>query len=165
MNIDGKYQNIIEKWGLSQYGWRDNYGFIYSSIKERSDFLRHNLKNMRSKLEGYMQSIDIKSLTPNNNSSGNINVFNNNENSIKNYNVIINFKEIEQTINNCESLTDEETKEALNKLKELQEIYESRDSRKSKWEKAKKILAWLVDKSVDVAIAFFPTILSILSNQ
>lgn len=70
---------------------------------------------------------------------------------------------MKKKIKECESLTEEETKEALKYLKELKEIYESKGNRKSKWEKAKKILIWLADKSVDIAIAFFPIITSILS--
>ena len=63
-----------------------------------------------------------------------------------------------------ESLTSAETTEALEKLKELEKIYNSKESRKAKWETAKKILVWVTDKSVDVAIAYFPVIMSILNK-
>lgn len=160
MMIDGKYQTKIERWGLSQYGWRDSYGFHYETLD--FDSLKHNLQNMKSKLEGYIQDIDLKPLTINKPTKS-INVYNKNENNISNIVSNINFNTVEEKINECESLTEEETKEALKYLKELKEIYESKGNRKSKWEKAKKILIWLADKSVDIAIAFFPIITSILS--
>ena len=160
MMIDGKYQTKIERWGLSQYGWRDSYGFHYETLD--FDSLKHNLQNMKSKLEGYIQDIDLKPLTINKPTKS-INVYNKNENNISNIVSNVNFNTVEEKIKECESLTEEETKEALKYLKELKEIYESKGNRKSKWEKAKKILIWLADKSVDIAIAFFPIITSILS--
>lgn len=63
MLIDGKYQTKIEKWGLSQYGWRDSYGFHYASLSSNS--FKHNLQNMKSKLEGYLQDISLKPLSVN----------------------------------------------------------------------------------------------------
>ena len=159
MLIDGKYQTKIEKWGLSQYGWRDTYGFYYGSLSY--DSLKHNLQNMKSKLEGYIQDINLKPLTINQASTKNINFYNNNENNVNNYLTNINFNSVEQKIKEFESLTEDETKDALVKLKELQKIYESNESRKIKWEKSKKILIWLADKSVDIAIAYFPIIMSI----
>jgi hypothetical protein len=161
MMIDGKYQTKIEKWGLSQYGWRDSSGFYYDTLDY--DSLKHNLQNMKSKLEGYLQDLDLKPLTINKPTKSSINVYNKNENNISNIVSNINFNNIEEKIKECESLTEEETNEALEYLKELKEIYELKANRKSKWEKAKKVLVWLVDKSVDVAIEFFPIIISILS--
>ena len=39
-----------------------------------------------------------------------------------------------------ESLTEEQTKEALQKIEELKLIYESKDSKKTKWDKVKSIM-------------------------
>lgn len=159
MLIDGKYQTKIEKWGLSQYGWRDTFGFHYGLLSY--DSLKHNLQNMKSKLEGYIYDVSLKPLSISQPATKSINFYNNNENVINNNLTNINFNSIEQKIRECEYLTDEETKEALTKLKELQKISESNDSRKNKWEKSKKILIWLADKSVDIAIAYFPVLMSI----
>ena len=63
-----------------------------------------------------------------------------------------------------EVIVDEQTKEALLYLKELQTIFESKESRKNKWEKAKKIVGWLLDKGVDVAISYLPAIVSMISK-
>lgn len=159
MMIDAKYQNRIDQWGKSQYGWSGTHGFIYNSLDCNS--LMHNLQNMKNKLEGYLQELDLKQLTNNQEPSKSINFYNSNENTINNNLTNINFNSVEQKIKECEALTDEETKEALTKLKELQKICESNDNRKNKWEKSKKILIWLADKSIDIAIAYFPIIMSI----
>ena len=116
---------------------------------------------MKSKLEGYIYDVSLKPLSISQPATKSINFYNNNENVINNNLTNINFNSIEQKIRECEYLTDEETKEALTKLKELQKISESNDSRKNKWEKSKKILIWLADKSVDIAIAYFPVLMSI----
>lgn len=169
IKIDGKYQSKINNWGHSCYNWDDKNGFSYNYIDISS--LKHNLLNMKSKLEGYWQAFTLAPIAPSN--SKTVNYINNNTNTNSNKNdnsninineVKIDFKQIEKTINDMESLTSAETKEALEKLKELENIYNSKGSRKTKWETAKKILIWVADKSVDVAIAYFPVIMSILNK-
>ena len=169
IKIDGKYQSKITTWGKSCYNWYDKNGFDYNYMS--IDSLRHNLLNMKSKLEGYLQTFTLVPIVPSN--SKTVNYINNNTNTNNNKNdnsninineVKIDFKQIEKTINDMESLTSAETKEALEKLKELENIYNSKGSRKTKWETAKKILIWVADKSVDVAIAYFPVIMSILNK-
>lgn len=152
MYIDGKYQSKIENWGLSQYGWIDNYGFSYEYLGEET--IKHNLLNMQSKLEGYLQ--DYR-LIPNTPLSTDIKVINNNTNS-NNINVKIDFQSLIKQIDEMESLTKNETKEAISKIKEIETIYNSNESKKKKWEKIKGILIWLADKSVDLAIAYLPII-------
>lgn len=166
IKIDGKYQAKINTWGQSFYNWYDKNGFDYNYMGIEA--LKHNLLNMKSKLEGYLQTFTLIPMP----TSKTINYYNNNNtnnNKNENTNTNINkqnidFKQIEENINNMESLTDQETKEALEKLKELETIYNSKENRKQKWEKAKKILLWVADKSVDVAIAYFPIIMNILMN-
>lgn len=169
IKIDGKYQSKITTWGKSCYNWYDKNGFDYNYMS--IDSLRHNLLNMKSKLEGYLQTFTLVPIVPSN--SKTVNYINNNTNTNNNKNdnsninineVKIDFKQIEKTINDMQSLTSAETKEALEKLKELENIYNSKESRKTKWETAKKILIWVADKSVDVAIAYFPVIMSILNK-
>lgn len=116
---------------------------------------------MIGKLEGYKQDLDIKLYNSNN--SKDIKIYNNNTNTNSNINTV-NFNIVEETINNNESLTEEQTKEALEKLDELKTIYQLKDNRKTKWAKVKPILIWLCDKSVDIAIAFLPLITSIFGG-
>lgn len=159
--IDGKYQSKISNWGNSMYGWNLNYGFLYGMLDE--DSLKSNLSVMKSKLEGYLQNFYIPQVVPS--QDKNVNIYNsnsnNNTNSI-NFEFNLDFDEIKKKIINSESLTQEQTDEALKILSELKEIYNSNESKKSKWEKSKKVLLWLADKSVDIAIAYFPIILNIL---
>lgn len=171
IKIDGKYQSKITTWGKSCYNWYDKNGFDYNYMG--IDALRHNLLNVKSKLEGYLQTFTLVPVVPSNSKTINYinNNTNNNTNNNKNENsntniseIKIDFKEIEKNISNMESLTSAETTEALEKLKELEKIYNSKESRKAKWETAKKILVWVADKSVDVAIAYFPVIMSILNK-
>lgn len=158
--IDGKYQSKILNWGNSMYGWNLNFGFMYSMLGK--DSLTFNLSIMKSKLEGYLQNFYIPQTSS---QSKNVNIYNSNNNNNSNSNNIeikLNFDNIADKISNSESLTREQTDEALNILQELKDIYNSKDSKKNKWEKSKKILLWLADKSVDVAISYFPIILEIL---
>ena len=94
-------------------------------------------------------------------------VYNSNKNSNTNANTItntVNFNAVVQNIKDNESLTEEQTKEALQKIEELKTIYDSKDSKKTKWSKVKPIMIWLADKSVDVGIAFLPLITSMFGG-
>lgn len=164
MKIDGKYQSKIKNWGLSCYNWNPNYGFDYEFIDNSS--LIHNLTNMQSKLEGYLQDFDLLLFSTQANKGMTSIIYNNNknENDIKIQNTI-DFNIIISNINNMESLNKEETTEAIEKVKELEKIYKSNDTRKNKWEKAKKIGIWIFDKSVDVAIQLLPIFLNILKSN
>lgn len=158
MYIDGKYQSKISNWGLSQYAWRDNTGFFYDFLDESS--LKHNLSNMKNKLEGYLQDY---SLSPVVSSSYPAVKFINNNTNTNEIKVEIDFENLINKINDMESLTESETKEAIEKIEEIENIYKSKDSKKKKWEKIKNILIWLADKSVDLAIAYLPIITNSLN--
>lgn len=141
IKIDGKYQSKINTWGQSCYNWYDKHGFDYNYMS--IDSLKHNLLNMKSKLEGYLQTFSLTPLSP----SKTVNYYSSNINNNKNNNTNTNtntnenkidFKEIEKNINNMESLTSEGTKEALKKLKELEDIYNSKESRKKNGKVLKK---------------------------
>lgn len=164
--MDSKYQSKIKTWGYSQYGWSDKLGFDYDFIG--TEGLVDNLKNMIGKLEGYKRDIELDVYRMMNGSSNkNINVYNMNNNTNNNNNVnsnSIDFSVLEEHITNNETMTEAQTKEALNYLKELQTIFESKESRKNKWEKAKKIVGWLLDKGVDVAISYLPAIVSMITK-
>lgn len=158
--MDSKYQSKINTWGLSQYGWSDDLGFAYELIGESG--MSENLENMIGKLEGYKQDLDLRVYEMfNGKSSSGVKIYNNNKNT--NTNTItntVNFNAVVQNIKDNESLTEEQTEEALQKIEELKTIYESKDSKKTKWAKVKPIMVWLADKSVDVGIAFLPLITS-----
>ena len=158
MYIDGKYQSKVSNWGLSQYSWSDKLGFDYEFLGENS--LKHNLNNMKNKLEGYLQDYRLLPLTSS--SSSTIEFINNNTNNNE-IKIEIDFTNLINKINDMESLTETETNEAIEKVKEIEKIYKSKDSKKKKWEKIKSILIWLADKSVDLAIAYLPIITNSLN--
>lgn len=158
MYIDGKYQSKVSNWGLSQYSWSDKLGFDYEFLGE--DSLKHNLNNMKNKLEGYLQDYRLLPLTSS--SSPTIEFINNNTNNNE-IKIEIDFTNLINKINDMESLTETETNEAIEKVKEIEKIYKSKDSKKKKWEKIKNILIWLADKSVDLAIAYLPIITNSLN--
>lgn len=166
--MDSKYQSKINTWGLSQYGWSDDLGFAYELIGESG--ISENLENMIGKLEGYKQDLDLRAYEIfNGKSSSGVKIYNNNKNSNSNTNTntitnTVNFNAVLQNIKDNESLTEEQTKEALQKLEELKTIYKSKDSKKTKWAKVKPIMIWLADKSVDVGIAFLPLITSMFGG-
>lgn len=166
--MDSKYQSKINTWGLSQYGWSDDLGFAYELIGESG--ISENLENMIGKLEGYKQDLDLRAYEIfNGKSSSGVKIYNNNKNSNSNTNTntitnTVNFNAVLQNIKDNESLTEEQTKEALQKLEELKTIYKSKDSKKTKWAKVKPIMIWLADKSVDVCIAFLPLITSMFGG-
>ena len=166
--MDSKYQSKINTWGLSQYGWSDDLGFAYVLIGESG--ISENLENMIGKLEGYKQDLDLRAYEIfNGKSSSGVKIYNNNKNSNSNTNTntitnTVNFNAVLQNIKDNESLTEEQTKEALQKLEELKTIYKSKDSKKTKWAKVKPIMIWLADKSVDVGIAFLPLITSMFGG-
>lgn len=164
--IDSKYQSKINTWGLSQYGWSDDLGFAYELIGESG--ISENLENMIGKLEGYKQDLDLRvyEIFNGKNSDG-VKIYNSNKNSNTNANTItntVNFNAVVQNIKDNESLTEGQTKDALQKIEELKTIYDSKDSKKTKWSKVKPIMIWLADKSVDVGIAFLPLITSMFGG-
>lgn len=52
IELDGTYQNLIQNWDKSVWGYAPNLGFNYELLCESS--LRDNLTTMRGKLRGYL---------------------------------------------------------------------------------------------------------------
>ncbi len=67
-------------------------------------------------------------------------------------------------INEMSSLSEEETKIAINKVNELADVIKSKENKKSKWKKLASIFKWLAEKSVDLVVAFSPLITQALSS-
>lgn len=155
MDIDGKYGAYIPDWGKSMYAYGEDLGFNYEWLNK--DSLIHNLTLMKSRLEGYALGLEKptpKGYSPNN--SVNVNVSNTNE-----VNVSISFEDVRKQIEDMTSLTETQTKEALDKVSEIESVVNGTDSKKTKWEKIKPILTWLADKSFDVAMTILPLLLKV----
>lgn len=82
-------------------------------------------------------------------------------NNTNEVNITVSFEQAREQIEDMTSLTNEETEEILAKISELEEIINSKDKGKHKWEKAKKVLVWLADKSFDVGMVLLPLLLKI----
>lgn len=87
-----------------------------------------------------------------------INNTNTNEN---NNSVSATFESVRDKVNNMTSLPDEDIEEIQNRIDEIEEIVNSKETKSKKWSKAKEIIKWIADKSVDVGITLLPLILKI----
>ena len=154
--LDGKYQYCIADWGKSMWGYGDEIGFAYDMLG--IDSLKENLTMMKPKLEAFMHGWNtVKQparYTPQTAPDVNVTVNNN-------VTVNITFEQVRSKIEDMTSLTDEQTKEALEKVSEIESVVKGDGSKKSKWEKIKPILTWLADKSFDVAMTILPLLLQV----
>ena len=156
--LDGKYQYCIADWGKSMWGYGDKIGFAYDMLG--MDSLKENLTMMRPKLEAFMHGWNTakqptKYASP---TMPDVNVTVNN-----NVTVNITFEQVRAKIEDMTSLTEEQTKEALEKVSEIESVVKGEGNKKSKWEKIKPILVWLADKSFDVAMTILPLLLQVQS--
>lgn len=152
-DLDGKYQSCIADWGVSMYGYINDLGFAYDSLDP--DSIKHNLLTMKSKLESFLHGWNAKKHCGNiKNPDINVTV-----NSM--VNIEISFKEARMQVEDMLSLTEEQTKEALERISEIERIIKTNTSKKSKWEKIKPILIWLADKSYDLGKVILPLLLKI----
>ena len=85
-------------------------------------------------------------------------------NNIANTISIKTYDEVKQEIENNTYLDDESVKDLLKKLDEISDLESSNDSKAKKWGKGKKILAYILDKGVDIAISYIPLILQAISK-
>ena len=153
--LDGKYQSAICDWGKSMYAYLDKVGFSYELLDEAS--LKHNLEIMKAKLEAFEYGWNAVEKTRKPSvKNPDVNVFVNN-----NLNINITFEQVRANIEDMTSLTEEQTKEALQKVSEIEEIVNCSESKKVKWEKVKPILVWLTDKSFDMAMMVIPLLLKL----
>ena len=93
----------------------------------------------------------------------NVNINNTNKNENNNTNIISSFQEAKSRIEQMSALQDDEIEEILAKITELESIISSEERKSKKWEKAKSILAWIANRSFDVAMTMLPLFMK-LSN-
>ena len=123
-----------------------------------------NIKIIKSKLEYLLNRGDNPDLyDKQNNSSITISNINNNNNTT-NVNLNMSIEDIKSNIDENTYLSDLDKKGLLCKLDEIVELQKSKESKTKKWNKAKKILEFLLDKGADIAIMYIPQILKVLSN-
>lgn len=154
--LDGKYQYCIADWGKSMWGYTAGIGFAYDVLD--IDSLKENLSMMKPKLEAFLHGWNTAKQSSRHTppTAPDVNVTVNN-----NVTVNITFEQVRAKIEDMTSLTDEQTKEALDKVSEIESVVKGEGSKKSKWEKVKPILTWLADKSFDVAMTILPLLLKV----
>lgn len=153
ISLDGKYSSYIPNWGMSTYGYNEQFGFDYRIGKKS---LEHNLSMFKARLEGFLCGFDFPIVTQSPASMNNINVDINNSNEIA---INITFKEAKQKIEEMPGLNETDTEEIKSKIDDLESISQEKISKKKKWEKVKPILAFALDKGADVAITIMGLIL------
>ena len=136
----------------------------YASVSGPETNEIENIKIIKLKLKYFLNRSDNPDLYNKQNNSG-ITISNvNNNNNTNNVNLNMSIEDIKSNIDENTFLSDSDKKELLNKLDEIVELQKSKDNKTKKWDKAKKILAFLLDKGADIAIMYIPQILKALSN-
>ena len=149
--MDGKYQSCIKHFYEGMWLSVPNKNVLhFPQLQQYPDYVIENLEMVKSKLLTYrFEANAIAGQIPkvSEKQSGIIVTVNNN------VNINITFEEVREKIEDMTSLTDNETKEILDKINEIETIINSNEKKKTKWEKAKPVLTWLADKSFDVGVA------------
>ena len=144
-----------------------NKGIIsYASVPGYETNEIENIKIIKGKLEYLLNRVDNPDLYNKQKNSGiTISTTNNNTNTnSNNITLNINIDEIKENITDNTYLSDVAKQELLSKLDEIVELQKSKESKTKKWDKAKSILAFLLDKGVDIAIMYIPQILNAINN-
>lgn len=153
--IDGRYQACIKDWYSGLWGMRvigDTIFLSYNIIREREVAAQENLDMMKAKLEAYKYQMNAVALP---------NVPVTQVNVTTNLNLTITFEQARSQIEEMDSLTNAQTKEALDKIDQIEQVLQSPTSKKSKWEQVKPVLVWLADKSFELAKVMLPLLLKI----
>lgn len=151
--LDGKYQVCIERFYDGMWLSVPNKNILhFPDLRKYPNYVTDNLKMVKSKLEVFRYQGNAVALPE---------VPATQVNVTTNVNVNITFEQVRAKIEDMTSLTDEQTKEALDKVSEIESVVKGEGSKKSKWEKIKPILTWLADKSFDVAVTILPLLLKI----
>lgn len=154
--LDGKYQSCITGWGDSMYEYVVGHGFDYDYLC--TEALSENLSMMKPKLEAFLNGWNMNCHSAGLDCSHAVNVSVNNINTV---NVTISFEEARKQIEDMSALTNDQTREVLERIDEIEGVIKTDCSKKSKWEQIKPILKWLADKSYDLGKTILPLLLKI----
>lgn len=149
--LDGRYQACIVNWYHGFWGTnKEQTGIFYSYIDDDDDQIVDNLKMMKAKLEAYKFQVNAVQVVEGPATQVNVTT---------NVNVSVTFDETRQKIEDMTALSRGETDEILKRIDELEAISKEKSSRKTKWEKVKPIIAFVMDKGADVAVAVLTLII------
>lgn len=144
-------------------GLQSEIGYCRIGWENTNQYWLEDLPALKAKLLNYVSTLktDILPTRPT------INIVNNNTANATAQNTIdfeTSIKIAQYKISEMESLSSQDTQEALKKLDELVKIAKSNEPRKSKWSKIGAALKWLADKSVELAVTFAPALMQIISS-
>lgn len=140
-----------------------NKGIIaYANVPGHETNEIENIKIIKGKLEYLLNKVDNPDLY--NKPSDSVTTIVNTNNNTNTITLNISIDEIRDNITDNIYLSDTSKQELLNKLDEIIELQKSKESKSKKWDKAKAILAFLLDKGVDIAIMYIPQILLAINN-
>lgn len=146
---------LISKYATIINGFDDN---LFSLICDDTGInCTRNIEIMRQKLVLFQAMGYENSFSCNTEKQG---LTINNTNSLG-VSIAISFSEVKEQVENMTALKEEEVQEVLEKIDELETIVGASERKTKKWERAKEIIKWIADKSVDVGIAMLPLIMKI----
>lgn len=163
MATNSEVNSLLGKYVMDYPDFNKNI-IAYASVPGYETNEIENIKIIKSKLEYLLNRSDNPDLYTKQNNSG-ITISNiNNNNNTNNINFNMSIEDIKSNIDENTYLSDLNKKELLNKLDEIVELQKSKDSKTKKWDKAKKMLGFILDKGADIAIMYIPQILKAISN-
>ena len=179
--LNGTYESQKNLYILIVKGYRIEFPNIGRGISfsDTPDY-KHCLEVLAKRLEMKMMACDYeqeKLLRDNGNiqSPVNVNVNNTNTSSSDNHSTNTNnntntttvdlkamFEEARKTIDDDESLNDNEVSEIIERINQLEELASSDENKRSKWNKCKEVMTWLFEKGAKVAGTILPLIIEII---
>ena len=155
--MDGRYQACIQNWFSGM--WYANGSLTRIRYEDITPFDPHytqhiqdNLNLVKAKLETFKHQM---------NSVSHPQAPTNQVNVTTNLTLNVTCEQARSHVEAMDSLTNEQTREVLEKIDTIEKILQSSKSKKSKWESVKPILAWLADKSYDLGKTILPLLLKI----
>ena len=136
------------------------------AIEALNDGLKHTISDLKRLIKEYDYTVDdSKKIVKDNKNAEDklpISIYvdasnkNNFSNTVTNSIIIKSYDEVKDEIENNTYLGDNSKKELLEKLDEIKKLENSKESKSKKWDVGKKILAFIIDKGVDIAIEYIP---------
>lgn len=153
--LDGRYQACIKYWyqGMRETN-REGTVLYYNILMHKDIEIKDNLKLAKSKLESFVFGVNAASSSSS--PTQQINITNNNGIYVN-----VTFEEVRSKVEDMTALSEDETKELLDRINKLEEIINSKDNKKIKWKNVAPILKWLANKSFEVAMMVLPLILKL----
>lgn len=149
-----RYSKVIPDFSNNMDGYDIKHEYFFDVSGES---LKKNLKSIFEKMNT-CSNLNFVNINFKNDKEGPLfQITNNNQNSME---VNLTFEQLKQKAESITSVSDKEIDEILEKINEIENICKSNERKTKKWEKVKRIIIWLMDKGVDVAIQLIPSIIN-----